>query len=81
MEIHKPKATHNWREFLTEIGTIVCGLLIALGLEQVVEALHAHHLIEQAEEAMRSEIIDADGPQAYVRLAVAPCLSHQLNLL
>ena len=79
MDIHKPKATHNWREFLTEIGTIVCGILIALGLEQVVEALHSHHLVAQAEEAMRAEILDDDGPQAYVRLAVAPCLSRQLD--
>jgi hypothetical protein len=38
MEIHKPKAAHNVREFLIEIGTIVCGILIALGLEQAVEA-------------------------------------------
>ncbi len=81
MEIHKPKATHNWREFLTEIGTIVCGILIALGLEQAVEALHSHHLVEQAEEAMRGEIINDDGPQAYVRLAIAPCLSGQLDRL
>ena len=33
MEIHKPKAAHSVREFLIEIGTIVCGILIALGLE------------------------------------------------
>ena len=79
MDIHKPKATHNWREFLTEIGTIVCGILIALGLEQAVEILHSRHLVEQAEEAMRAEIVDDDGPQAYVRLAIAPCLSHQLD--
>lgn len=39
MEIHKPKAAHSWREFLVEIGTIVCGILIALGLEQVVETV------------------------------------------
>ena len=79
MEIHKPKATRNWREFLTEIGTIVCGILIALGLEQAVEALHSGHLVAQAEEAMRAEIVDDDGPQAYARLAIAPCLSHQLD--
>lgn len=79
MEIHKPKAMHNWREFLTEIGTIVCGILIALGLEQAIEALHARHLVAQAEEAMRAEIIDDDGPQAYVRLAIAPCLARQLD--
>ena len=34
MEIHRPKAAHSVREFLIEIGTIVCGILIALGLEQ-----------------------------------------------
>ena len=79
MEIHKPKAAHTLREFLTEIGTIVCGILIALGLEQAVEALHSRHLVAQAEEAMRAEIVDDDGPQAYVRLAVAPCLSHQID--
>jgi hypothetical protein len=79
MEIHKPKAAHSFREFLTEIGTVVCGILIALGLEQAVEALHSHHLVEQAEAAMRAEIIDDDAPQAYVRLAIAPCLSRQLD--
>ncbi len=79
VEIHKPKATHNWREFLTEIGTIVCGILIALGLEQAVEALHSRHLVAQAEEAMRAEIVDDDAPQAYIRLAIAPCLSRQLD--
>ncbi len=42
MEIHKPKAVHRWREFLIEIGTITFGILIALGLEQGIEALHWH---------------------------------------
>ena len=40
MEVHKPKAAHSWREFAIEIGTIICGILIALTLEQLVEALH-----------------------------------------
>ena len=33
MDIHKPKPVHNWRELLTEIGTIVIGVLIALAAE------------------------------------------------
>jgi hypothetical protein len=81
MEIHKPKATHTLREFLTEIGTIVCGILIALVLEQAAEAFHRSHLIEQAEDAMRSEIMNDDGPQAYARLAITPCLSRQVDAL
>ena len=40
MDIHKPKAAHSWREFLIEIGTIICGILIALALEQAVESVH-----------------------------------------
>lgn len=36
MDIHKPKAAHSWREFLTEIGAIVCGILIAIRLERRV---------------------------------------------
>jgi hypothetical protein len=34
MHIHKPKPLHGIREFLSEIGVIVVGVLIALGLEQ-----------------------------------------------
>ena len=56
MDIHKPKAAHSWREFLTEIGTIICGILIALGLEQAVEALHQNHLRTEAREAIRGEL-------------------------
>jgi hypothetical protein len=56
MEIHKPKPVHSWREFLIEIGTIVCGVLIALGLEQAVEAWHWHEVVGEEREALRYEI-------------------------
>lgn len=58
VEIHKPKAAHSWREFLTEIGTIVCGILIALGLEQVVEAARLRQEVHEARETIRGEIAD-----------------------
>ena len=79
MEIHKPTPWHGWRELLKEVGTIVIGVLIALGGEQAVEALHTQHLVGQAQAAMRAEIVEDDGPQAYARLTVAPCLSDQLD--
>ena len=50
MHIHKPKALHGWREFLGEIGVIVCGVLIAIALDQTVETLHRH---AQAREMIR----------------------------
>jgi len=56
MEIHKPKAAHSWREFLTEIGTIVLGILIALGLEQSIEAFHERQLAHEAQDAIDAEI-------------------------
>jgi hypothetical protein len=56
MDIHKPKAAHSWREFAIEIGTIICGILIALGLEQAVEAVHRGAEVREARAALRAEI-------------------------
>ena len=44
LDVHPPHApTHTWRDFFIHIATICVGLLIAIGLEQSVEAYH-HHL-------------------------------------
>ena len=40
VEIHKPKPVYSWREFLSEIGVVVIGIIIALSGEQAVEAFH-----------------------------------------
>ena len=43
LEVHPPhSSTHSWRDFFIHIGTIAVGLLLALGLEQGVEAIHRH---------------------------------------
>lgn len=81
MEIHKPKAAHSVREFLIEIGTIVCGILIALGLEQAVETLHWQHKVHAAEDAMRAELLVDDGPQIYQRIAMHDCLTARLEAI
>ncbi len=59
MDIHKPKAAHSFREFLIEIGTITCGILIALGLEQAVEAIHWAEKVHEAREAIHQELVQA----------------------
>ncbi|HEY8004225.1 MAG TPA: hypothetical protein VIE16_08355, partial [Phenylobacterium sp.] len=56
MDIHKPKPWRGLREFLKEIGTIVIGVLIALGAEAVVENLHERRLSDEAREAIRDEL-------------------------
>ena len=78
MDIHKPKAVHGWREFANEIGVIVCGVLIALTGEQIVENLHWRHKIHQTEAALRLELLEDNAPQAYTRLAVAGCYDQRL---
>jgi hypothetical protein len=81
MEIHKPKPVHNWREFFKEIGVVVLGVCIALGAEQTVEALHWRHKVRDAAEAMRLEMRDDNGPQAYTRVAVQACFDRQLDAI
>ena len=78
MDIHKPKAAHSWREFLTEIGTIVCGILIALGLEEGLRTLHDWQTSKEALESVRVEIRQnlsfMNG-----RLATQPCVERRLD--
>jgi hypothetical protein len=78
MDIHKPKPFHGWRGFLKEYGIIVLGVLTALGLEQVVEKLHQAEQARLAEHAMRLELGEDDGPQAYGRVAIDACLDTQI---
>jgi hypothetical protein len=51
-------AINGWRDFFIHIITITIGLLIALGLEGLVEAAHHRHLLHQAEANLRAEIRD-----------------------
>ena len=78
MEIHRPKAIHGLRELAKEIAIIVVGVLIALGAEQAVEALHWAHLVADAEDAMRVELRHGER-DAYYRLAIRPCAVAQLD--
>lgn len=78
VEIHKPKPVHNWREFLTELGTIVLGICIAISLEQFVEYLHWHSEVQIARPALTEEIAVID--KFYTRrLLIAPCMDRRLD--
>ena len=85
IDVHAPEhGIHNVREFFLHLFTITCGLLIALGLEAGVEAMHHRHQREQAETKVRQEIQNnrqqilngADGLKAEIA-----SMTHTLDLL
>ena len=80
MDIHKPKPWHGWPEFLKEIGTIVIGVLIALGAEAVVERIHENRLSDEARAAGRDEI-NIDLANMKRRTEMEPCIARKLNAL
>jgi hypothetical protein len=64
LDVHAPhEATHSWKDFFIHIATIVVGLLIAVALEQSVEAVHRHHEAAALREDLHAETeqILADG--------------------
>jgi hypothetical protein len=56
MDIHTPKPAHSFRAFLSEIGIVVLGIVIALGGEQLVEYLRDSHKAAETRQAIRDEI-------------------------
>jgi len=56
LDVHAPhEKTHTWIDFFIHIATIVVGLLIAVGLEQAVEAIHHRHERDDLRESMQHE--------------------------
>ena len=81
MEPHSPKhPIHSRREFLREVGIIVLGVLIALGAEQAVEALHWRQEVRSAHASLRLEMMTANGNFAF-RAAVRDCVASRLGSL
>jgi hypothetical protein len=69
MEVHAPDhGIHSWRDFLVHMGTICLGLLIALGLEQAVIAIHDAHRRAELRAALdsdsRQDVVDSKRSEA-----------------
>jgi len=59
LDVHPPEhGIHGSRDFFLHLFTITIGLLIALGLEAAVEAVHHRHQREEAEATIRQELTD-----------------------
>jgi hypothetical protein len=80
MHFHLPRPLHGWREFAGEVGIIVLGVLIALGAEQLVEALHDRYIAADTRRDVREEAaIDLEFYRA--RLQESPCVHARLGQL
>ena len=56
LDVHPPHLpTHTWKDFFIHIATIVIGLLIAIGLEQIVEHIHQHYELRELRESLDRE--------------------------
>lgn len=59
LDVHPPhEKIHGFRDFLLHLLTITIGLLIALGLEALVERVHENNLRVEAEQNVRHEVED-----------------------
>jgi hypothetical protein len=69
LDVHPPhEPIHSWKAYLLHMSTIVLGLLIAIGLEQSVEAIHRGRERQELRESLRleSEKALADAQQSEV---------------
>jgi hypothetical protein len=64
----------DWRDFGREYAIIVLGVLTALFAQQAVQSFDWKQKVEAALDDMGQELGNGEGPQAYVRLAIAQCL-------
>ena len=78
MDIHRPGPMHGWREFAKEVGVIVLGVAIALGGEQIVQALHWRHLVHVAREAIDRDLKE-DRIALVSREAQLTCVDRKLD--
>jgi hypothetical protein len=58
MEVHPHPAPHSFKELLVQLFTITLGVLIALGLEGLVEWQHHRSLVREARRMIALEIDD-----------------------
>jgi hypothetical protein len=72
-----PQPLHGWREFAGEVGVIVLGVLIALGAQQGVEALHWRNETATLRESLHREIRDDQG-NAALRVMISGCIRQRI---
>ena len=70
----------GWRRFFGEVGIIILGVLVALGLGAIATEIVWRAEVHQARDALGHELGEAIG-QGRERVNVAPCVERRLNQL
>lgn len=78
MEVHLPQPIHGWRQFLGEVGIIVLGVLLALGAEQVAQAVHDRNVAAETRADVTDELNDGLASMALRRTA-EPCIDQRFR--
>ena len=71
---------HGWRAFWGEVGIIVLGVLIALGAQQILEAINWRREVAGFRDSLREEIEVNLGSYPY-RAQQKPCIAARLDEL
>ena len=80
MHFHLPRPLHGWRALAGEVGIIVVGVLIALGAEQVVEAVHWHQKVGIIRKSLMGELAN-DRARWEDNMSVVPCARREIDAL
>jgi hypothetical protein len=56
MAMRFPAPLHGWRAFAGEVGTIVLGVLLALGAQELVQSFHWRSEIKETRKALDAEL-------------------------
>ena len=78
VEVHHAHPVKTWREFFTEIGIIVIGILVALALDQAAERYREHRFADEARDAVRAEVSE-NLYWVNVRAQAEPCIGKRLQ--
>jgi hypothetical protein len=78
VDVSKPKPMHSFREFLSEIGVVVLGIIIALGGEQLIEHLRDSHKATEARAGIRDEI-SMNVAVLLSRYSTQPCIDRRID--
>jgi hypothetical protein len=78
MNFHFPKPLHGWRAYAGEVGTIVLGVLLALGAQELVQGLHWRSEVKETRGAIDGELARDIAVFNY-RYSNNGCVADRLN--